>query len=233
MKPLLTIAFLVVATTALQAQHHALNELTRHFETLRGVYPYHWVCTGDTIKCDTNDDGVVGYKVSGLWVSSCETPRDLWCYIMDLPLDNEEEAELPVTAVRRIDVDTFIARLNRMTRQQWRLPTREEWLFVYHGGIFSEGYRYCGSNRPEWVAWYRGTSGGRLHPVGERIPNEVDMYDMLGNAAEWVTVGDSIQAIGGCCLDPSPKNNPDHMFTPAPPSMQGFRLVFTEAQWFW
>ncbi len=224
--------FLLLTTAqSLQAQRERLNERDYDIESRKYMYPCHWICTGDTLKCDTTDDGIVGHLIDGFWFSIYETPQELWTFYMGYNPSPDTGLMLPVTNVSRAEIDTFCLRISRDTRRQWRLPTQEEWLYVYHGGMFNEGYRYCGSNRPEWVAWYMGTSGGKLQEVGQRIPNEVHIYDMLGNAAELVTDGDSTFAIGGCYLDRSPKKNPNHLYTPAPPEAQSFRMVCHEPQW--
>ena len=36
------------------------------------------------------------------------------------------------------------------------------------------------------IAWYLENSGGEVHPVRRKRPNKYGLYDMLGNAAEWV-----------------------------------------------
>ena len=36
------------------------------------------------------------------------------------------------------------------------------------------------------VAWYKGNSNGKLHDVKTKLPNELGLYDMSGNAREFV-----------------------------------------------
>jgi sulfatase modifying factor 1 len=67
----------------------------------------------------------------------------------------------------------------------YRLPTEAEWEYAARGGNKSRGFRYAGSNNADEVAWYANTSGDQAHPVGQKQPNELGLFDMSGNSYEW------------------------------------------------
>jgi len=67
----------------------------------------------------------------------------------------------------------------------YRFPTEAEWEYAARGGNQSGGYRYAGSNDLGSVAWYDANGNTTTHPVGQKAPNELGLYDMTGNIYEW------------------------------------------------
>ncbi len=94
--------------------------------------------------------------------------------------------DLPVESVTWNDIQAFLARLNDLTGENYRLPTEAEWEYAARGGRKSLGYRYSGSNDIDEVAWYSDNSPESICPAGGKKPNELGLYDMSGNAFEWV-----------------------------------------------
>ncbi|MFC1889085.1 formylglycine-generating enzyme family protein, partial [Thermodesulfobacteriota bacterium] len=61
-----------------------------------------------------------------------------------------------------------------------RLPTEEEWEHACSVGKNEETYGPL-----DEIAWYEKNSGGSTRPVGQKTPNSIGLYDMLGNVWEW------------------------------------------------
>jgi formylglycine-generating enzyme required for sulfatase activity len=125
-------------------------------------------------------------KLSDFYISKYEVTQDLWESVMGYnPSAFRNCSTCPVENVDWLEVQIFLRELNKITNDVYRLPTEAEWEFAARGGINTKGYRYCGSNVIDSVAWRDENSSNKTHPVGQKQPNELGIYDMSGNVSEW------------------------------------------------
>lgn len=96
-----------------------------------------------------------------------------------------DKGHFPVESITHDEAMEFVRRLSKMKNIQFALPTEEEWEYAARGGQKSKHYRYAGSDNINEIAWYRENANSSTHPVGEKQPNELGIYDMCGNIWEW------------------------------------------------
>ncbi len=139
--------------------------------------------------------------VSSFSIGQTEVTQALWLAVMGsnpscfTPRHGHNlNVNRPVENVSWNECQTFIAKLNKITGKKFRLPTEAEWEFAARGGNLSQGYKYAGSNNPNDVAWFEGTTNKKYssdaeygtHTVATKAPNELGLYDMSGNICECV-----------------------------------------------
>jgi formylglycine-generating enzyme required for sulfatase activity len=94
----------------------------------------------------------------------------------------------------------FAAWLSAKTGHTYRLPTEAEWQRAF---TLAYPYRATLSTALlEERAWFAANADGKTHPVGMRSPDALGLFDLLGNAAEWVMPPDSARlTMGGSYRD--------------------------------
>jgi formylglycine-generating enzyme required for sulfatase activity len=125
-------------------------------------------------------------EVSSFYIQKTEVTQELWEAVMGSnPSQNKSWKDNPVTNVSWDDCQAFIKKLNSISGKKCRLPSEAEWEYAARGGKQSKGYKYAGSDNLDEVAWHGGNSNQKIHPVAEKKPNELGLYDMTGNVWEW------------------------------------------------
>jgi formylglycine-generating enzyme required for sulfatase activity len=102
-------------------------------------------------------------------------------------------AGYPAISVTRDAAEAFCKWLSSKTGKTYRLPTETEWIRVAELGTGSGS----AVRDREATTWHRGNASSTTHPVATRKPDAHGLFDLFGNAAEWVTTKDGARVTRG------------------------------------
>lgn len=134
------------------------------------------------------------------------------------------ESHMPVTSINWRDALKYVRWLSEVTGQNYRLPKKSEWELAAFGGAKKQPYfwgdqigqacRYANVSDKTALEWHPAVEDKKncvncddgcshVSPCGNYLPNSFNLYDMIGNAYEWVRVDSSKGYIlkGGSYLD--------------------------------
>ena len=139
---------------------------------------------------DDDDRPAHQVTLTDYYIGQTEVTQALWEAVMGNNPSFFEGENRPVENVSWDDCQSFIEKLNSLLSKElggkhFALPTEAQWEFAARGGNQSKGYTYAGSNNLDDVAWYLSDFGYQSHPVAQKRPNELGLYDMSGNVWEW------------------------------------------------
>lgn len=151
-------------------------------------------------------------KIDAFWIGTHEITWDVYEMFLnkdyeqsvsDSPLTDEVDAvsrpttpyldmtfgmgkeNMPAIGMTQYNAIQFCKWLYTKTGVFYRLPTEAEWEYACRAGSTSA---YFFGNSPEKLdnyAWYANNSEDKTHQIGQKEPNPLGLYDILGNVMEW------------------------------------------------
>lgn len=174
------------AGSLVEVRWEAKNLLCRNGELLKehGMTFVH-ICPGTFTMGSTdaesqalsNERPAHSVSLSEFWIGQTEVTNAQY---RDNGKGLQKKDTLPAIDMTWHDAEGFC------NRRGWRLPTEAEWEYAARAGTQTP---WSFGNDEEHVgdfSWFEGNSGFELHPVGTKNPNPWGLYDMHGNAWEWV-----------------------------------------------
>ena len=180
---------------------------------------YVWIPpTTFRMGCDLESGGCLGQEVprhsvtltKGYWMGQTLVTHAAYKKVIGVNGASPGDDQLPMDTIDWDAANAFCARVGM------RLPTEAEYEWAARGGVAADRYGPL-----DQIAWYRGNSGGKTHPVAQKLPNPYGLYDMLGNVWEWVADWYApYRMVRPCCDDPAPP-----VVDPKGPATGQYRVV--------
>ncbi|HUU49733.1 MAG TPA: formylglycine-generating enzyme family protein [Nitrospinota bacterium] len=179
---------------------------------------------GDTFgDGDSDERPVHTVCLDDFYMGKYEVTQGQWEILMDSnPSYFKLGDDYPVDNVSWNDALEFIKKLNHKTGKAYRLPREAQWEYAARSrGKRDKWPGTSSESELEEYVWYDKNSGERTHPVGQKRPNNLGLYDMGGNVWEW-------------CFDwyhkdyysKSPKKNPEGLDKGLFKGLRGGSMMF-------
>ncbi len=105
------------------------------------------------------------------WLSEQEgIHKDQWCYVPNAHGFFAEGMTIPA---------------NALEQPGYRLPTEAEWEYACRAGTETSRYYGMSVDLLSKYAWYQSNGQDKAQPCASLLPNDLGLFDMLGNAQEW------------------------------------------------
>ena len=118
-------------------------------------------------------------ELKDFFIGETEVTQRLWKEVMGYnPSENQDSILNPVENVDLVECLTFVHRLDSITGVDFYVQSYPEFLYAaYLGGKDDE------------MCWVKENANNTSHPVKQKIPNSLGIYDLFGNVSEWTISG--------------------------------------------
>lgn len=125
-------------------------------------------------------------ELDDFYIGESEVTQELWVAIMgDNPSVHKDSLLCPVENVSLLDCADFVHKLDSVSGIKFYIQSYPEWLYAAHLGGKDAGTSYYDDK----ASWYKENSDSISHPVKQKKPNALGVYDMVGNVSEWTISG--------------------------------------------
>ncbi len=146
--------------------------------------------------CNNDEQEVRKVSLNGFYISAFEVTQSQWKKVMGTSVDEQKSlagynriygigSDYPMYYISWNDAIEFCERLSMKTGKKYTLPTEAQWEYAARGGRYGQDTKYSGGKTINNVVWTSQNSQGTTHPCGKKQANELGIYDMSGNIAEW------------------------------------------------
>ena len=154
-----------------------------------GTFQMGCIMGSDQWACLESDQPVHHVNLTrAFYIGRYEVTQAQWTAKMGSNPSYFQEANgFPGSTDRPVDKFTWNMIQPYLSTVGMRLPTEAEWEYACRAGTQTPFYNgSTDDNTVGALSWCYQNSGGQTHAVGGKAPNGFGLYDMLGNAMEWV-----------------------------------------------
>lgn len=125
-------------------------------------------------------------ELNDFYIGETEVIQELWVSVMgNNPSVHRDSLRYPVECVDLVECLEFVHRLDSVSGIEFYIQSYPEWLYAAHLGSKDLNTSY----NDDSMSWYKENSGNTTHPVKQKKPNALGIYDMVGNVSEWTISG--------------------------------------------
>lgn len=125
-------------------------------------------------------------ELKDFYIGETEVTQKLWMSIMgNNPSVHKDSILCPVEGVDLVESLDFVHKLGSVSGIKFYIQSYPEWLYVAHLGGRNANTSYYDDS----MSWYKENPDSTTHPVKQKKPNALGVYDMVGNVSEWTISG--------------------------------------------